>query len=471
MQSPRAVGYTIQAALADLIDNSIAAGAQTVEIEFAGSARPYVVTVDDGCGMDEAMLVASMRFGSRDPRSARASGDLGRFGLGLKTASLSPCKRFTVATLRTGALSIARWDLDECERRGSWWLERPSASEISREVLAKLASREHGTAVIWEELDRLAPAGEDAGRVFDRCMDEAADYLALSFHRFLASEIGASFNITLNDRQLPRLDPFLAGHVRGQTLHAETFSVDGHTVSISPFVLPFPSRLKPAERDRVGGRESLKTAHGFYIYRGGRLVVPGGWFRIVPADELLRLALVRVDVPVALDHIWKIDIGKASAEPPPALRPHLRRIVGDVTARSRRVYTHKGIARRDERVPIWHRHDGRDGTASWLVNREHPAVAALIVGKRSEGDVERLLKLIEASLPAHDIHLHISNDLPIAEPESPSEDELRALAERMVAAFADQPEMVRCLLSRLPTTYPFNHDPDAARRIAERLAR
>ena len=79
MQSLRAVGYTVQAALADLIDNNIAAGARTIEIDFDGASGQYVATVDDGGGMDEDTLVASMRFGSRDPRDARTAG-LGRFG-------------------------------------------------------------------------------------------------------------------------------------------------------------------------------------------------------------------------------------------------------------------------------------------------------------------------------------------------------------------------------------------------------
>jgi hypothetical protein len=229
--------------------------------------------------------------------------------------------------------------------------------------------------------------------------------------------------------------------------------------------------LKPGEIDRAGGRDALKTGHGFYIYRGGRLVVPGGWYRIVPADELVRLARVRVDVPVELDHIWKVDIRKATAEPPPALRPHLRRVVGDVTARSRKVYTYKGTPRNDgDRVSLWSRNDGRDGAASWVVNREHPAVAAALAGDRSDGDVGRLLRLLEQALPAHEIHLHISNDLPVAEPEQPDYGELRALAERLVAAFADQAGMVRSLLARLPATDPFNRNPDVARRIAEELA-
>ncbi len=471
MQSLRAVGYTTQAALADLIDNSIAAGATTVAINFDAAAEGYLATVDDGRGMDEATLVAAMRFGSRDPREIRSGMDLGRFGLGLKTASLSQCRRFTIASVQAGTLSLARWDLDECERRGTWWLERPPSSDLPREVLDALMAQATGTAVVWERLDRLPTVGVDIARAFDRIMDEAADHLALTFHRFLAGEIVGPFDIVLNGRPLPRLDPFLAGHARGQTLHAETFEIEGQPVSVSPFVLPFPSRLKQGEIERAGGRDTLKTGHGFYVYRGGRLVVTGGWFRIVPADELVRLARVRVDVPVALDHIWKVDIRKTIAEPPPALRPHLRRIVGDVTTRSRRVYTHKGTPRHDgDRVPLWRRRDDRDGAASWVVNREHPAVAAMLAVYRTDGDVERLLRLVEETLPAHDIHLHISNDLPIVELEMPQYSELRAMAERMVAAFADQPSVVRSLLAHLPVTDPFNRDPDTARRIAEELA-
>lgn len=473
MQSLRAVGYSLEAAFADLIDNSIAAGAHAIDIDFDPVGAPRIVIADDGQGMDEATLISAMRFGSRDPRDVRSACDLGRFGLGLKTASLSQCSRFTVVSLRAGALSAARWDLAECERRNSWWLERPDAVELPADVLSNLEAQGHGTAVIWENLDRAgsSSAGNGSAAALSRAVDDAADHLALIFHRFIAGEIAGAFRIALNSRSLPPLDPFLAGHARGQALHSEEFDIDGQKVSVSPFVLPAPSRLKPAELTRAGGRDGLKTGHGFYIYRGGRLVVPGGWFRIVPADELVRLARVRIDVPVALDHIWKVDIRKASAEPPPALRPHLRRIVGDVTARSRRVYTHKGTPRHDgDRVPLWRRRDGRDGAASWVVNREHPAVAAVLEGQRSDGDVERLIRLVEEALPAHEIHLHISNDLPVAEPDLPSYPELRALAERMVAAFADQPAVVRSLLAHLPATDPFNRDPDNARRIAEELA-
>ena len=111
MQSLRAVGYTASAAVADLIDNSIAADARRVEIRFTSMPEASVVIVDDGTGLDESALVSAMRFGSSDPRAERTGTDPGRFGLGLKTASLSQCRRLTVASLRDGCLALAVWVL------------------------------------------------------------------------------------------------------------------------------------------------------------------------------------------------------------------------------------------------------------------------------------------------------------------------------------------------------------------------
>ena len=470
MHSLRAMGYTTAAAVADLVDNSLAAHARTVRISFRPVPEPFVAIVDDGEGMDEQTLVEAMRFGSRDPRSFRAPNDLGRFGLGLKTASLSQCRRLTVASMKNGNLSAARWDLDRCDQTRSWWLERPRPDSVRPELITTLEAQGHGTAVIWEKLDRLLESGTGASpEGLDAAMEGAADQLALSFHRFLSGEMTGGFQILLNDRPLPVLDPFLEGHVRGQALHGESFPVEGQLVTVSPFVLPFPSRLGEGELTRAGGRERIKTAHGFYIYRGGRLVVPGGWFRIVPSDELTRLARIRVDVPVELDHIWKIDVRKTTVEPPAALRPHLKRIVGEVTTRSRRVYTFRGTPVSKDIVPLWARHELRDGAAAWRINRDHPLVNALTIGAVPAQQVEHVLELLEQSLPIHDIHIHVSNDLPVAEPRDSNEAELETLARRLVEAFAGSPEIISKLLERLPVTEPFNRAPEAAYRIVERL--
>jgi hypothetical protein len=464
MQSLRSVGYSAAAALADLIDNSISANAHTIRIGLLRIPEPTVTLIDDGSGMTEDALLLAMRFGSRDPRDQRDDTDLGRFGLGLKTASLSQCRRLTVASLWDGKLSAARWDLDECDRRGTWWLQRPGVDDLPQEAVAKLLEQGHGTAVIWEKLDRLESAGGD------RAIVDAADYLTLVFHRFLSGEMVGPFTIFLNGRAIDVIDPFLEGHTRGQALHTERIEIDGHTIVVSPFVLPFPSRLKPGDIEKAGGKDSLKSSHGFYIYRGGRLIVPGGWFRIVPSDDLFRLARVKVDVPVELDHLWKVDIRKTIAEPPPALRSHLKRIVGDVAQRSRKVYTHRSLPANDVgRVSLWKRFEFRDGGVTWMINREHPLVQCLLEHCAGSSAALELLKHLEENLPIHDIHIHTSNDQRIAELPGLDEVEMEATAKRLMEAFRDKPEIAGRVLESLPMTEPFSRHPEMARRVLERL--
>lgn len=470
LESLRAVGYTAPAAIADLVDNSIAANASQVSIRFVGGATPFVAILDNGDGMSDAELIEAMRFGSQDPRMPRSKGDLGRFGLGLKTASLSQCRRVTVASLSAKGLAARTWDLDECERRQSWWLEKPAESQIVSEILDLLKGLGHGTAVIWEKLDRLYPIASTAPlRQLEVAMEGVADHLALIFHRFLSGEMRGDFVIDINDRRLPILDPFLSGHLRGQSLRPEKFAVEGHEVVVTPHVLPFPSRLEAAEMDRMGGRESIKTAHGFYIYRGGRLMVPGGWYRIVPSDELVRLARIQVDVPIALDHIWKVDVRKTMAEPPIAIRPNLKRIVGAVTNRSKAVYKHRGIPLDLERVSLWHRVETRDDAITWKINRDHPAIQVAVKPGASKADIERTYRLIEESVPFHDIYVHISNDQSIDSGSDFTEQEQTEFAMRLLDAFADAPAMRDAILTKLHLTEPFSADPEMAKRIAERL--
>jgi hypothetical protein len=184
------------------------------------------------------------------------------------------------------------------------------------------------------------------------------------------------------------------------------------------------------------------------------------------------LARIRVDIPVELDHLWKIDIRKAVAEPPMALRPHLKRIVGDVTLRSRKVYKHKGTPEGgSERVPLWQRFDFRDQGAAWKINRNHPLVRLFLSDRAEPLQAEAFFQLLEDNLPIQDIHIHTSNDQPVAEAAVVAENELEELARRMISAFSDQPETVSRLLERLAMTEPFSGDPDAALRIAERLRR
>src|SRR5262245_18928842 len=89
-----ASGYDLDSAVADIIDNSISARATSVRIiVHEDGESSWIAIADDGWGMDDETLRNAMTFGCIDPEEARAPDDLGRFGLGLKTASLSQCRR------------------------------------------------------------------------------------------------------------------------------------------------------------------------------------------------------------------------------------------------------------------------------------------------------------------------------------------------------------------------------------------
>lgn len=123
MESTRAMGYSLEAAVADIVDNSIAAKADTVKIQFSPyTAVPFVSILDNGCGMTKSEINDAMRYGSQSSLNERESSDLGRFGLGLKTASLSQCRCLTVISKQDRKVEARRWDLDEIYKKGSWAL-------------------------------------------------------------------------------------------------------------------------------------------------------------------------------------------------------------------------------------------------------------------------------------------------------------------------------------------------------------
>lgn len=133
MESTRAIGYSIEAAIADIIDNSVAAKANRVDIDFFPIGEAYISILDDGCGMSESKLIAAMQYGSNDPLEQREENDLGRYGLGMKTASLSQCRILTVISKKDGTVCGAQWNLNHVKRAKSWSL-------ILRKVLLLMRS-------------------------------------------------------------------------------------------------------------------------------------------------------------------------------------------------------------------------------------------------------------------------------------------------------------------------------------------
>lgn len=188
LESLRAFGYSTPAAVADLIDNSITAGAKNVWIEFHWDGRnSHVSVLDDGQGMSEEELLAAMRAGSRSPLEERPPADLGRFGLGLKTASFSQCRQLTVASRAKGCdVACRRWDLDYVREHREWRLLRtPAPGSTGR--LAVLEGMTQGTLVLWEKMDRVVPADDVASEAdharFRDLIDAVDEHLGMVFHR------------------------------------------------------------------------------------------------------------------------------------------------------------------------------------------------------------------------------------------------------------------------------------------------
>lgn len=402
IESLRDIGYTLETALADVIDNSISAKASTIHLLFdTSSSEVSIGVLDDGIGMTEADLFAAMRLGSRSPSDQRDNSDLGRFGLGLKTASFSQCRRLTVVSRRDGETSAARWDLDEVVETDEWLIEIPD--DLSTIPWVDRLG-ETGTLVVWEKLDRLVEqVGSDADRShFIRAVDDARAHLELVFHRFLSSEPGQSnIQMFLNERPLEPFDPFHRGHPATLEGPIEKIKVAGEEVVVQPFTLPHHQKVTPAEWDRYAGPEGYVKNQGFYVYRGRRLIIYGTWFGLARQLELTKLARVRIEMPNRLDFAWKIDVRKSSAQPPYQVKERLRRIIEKLGASSKRVYTARGRRLVEEnRLPIWGRSQNKN-EITYRINDEHPLQIDFMsrLPLEMQNEFIHLLEITGAALP------------------------------------------------------------------------
>ena len=180
VDSLRSTGYSFDAAVADIVDNSISAGAKHIDLYIPPTGeRPYLAFVDDGCGMDRDELIRAMRFASFSKDEERKDSDLGRFGLGLKLASSSQCRRFTVLSKKNGKLSGMVWDLDSLMKEQSWVMGELSESECQKlPKFDELDVKNNGTMVLWENFDvlRNANSGKEYGPLVDK-VDSACNHL------------------------------------------------------------------------------------------------------------------------------------------------------------------------------------------------------------------------------------------------------------------------------------------------------
>lgn len=413
IEALRGLGYSTATALADVIDNSISARAKRIALEFcwAGDSS-HLSILDDGEGMDERELDAAMRLGERSPLDARATDDLGRFGLGLKTASFSQCRRLTVASIRAGQLNCLRWDLDVlAESKDDAWylLEGPAAG--SEHLLEPLIAAGKGTLVVWERLDRIVTPGFKE-QDFHDLWDVVERHLSMVFHRFL---YGAQPAIELlsNGRSLEPWDPFLLSHPATWMSPVERIRTAAGIVEVRCHVLPHKDHLTSQQEQSAAGPHGWTAQQGFYVYRNQRLLLDGSWLglgrgRSWTKEEAHRLARIRLDIPNAADADWKIDVRKATASPPVGVRPLLTRLAEDTRARARRVFAHRGqpspVGNRSVQQ-AW-RTDYSANGMHYRVDQDHPAVRCVLddAGPLAPR-ILAMLRVIEETVPVQRIWL------------------------------------------------------------------
>jgi hypothetical protein len=459
--------------LADLIDNSISAKAKHINIEFRPSDVPYIAVIDDGDGMSKDVLESAMRHGSTNPIRIRHIDDMGRYGLGLKTSSLSQCRRMTVISLRDGVLCAYCWDLDVVVESNSWVMLELEAEDITDlPHLDVLRTQGKGTIVLWQNLDRLTAGESSMDTALGQQMDRARGHLSLVFHRFISPESGRSrVSLSINNNPLPPIDPFLPDHKATQHLDEDSFSVEGSKIVVKPFILPHASKLSPAEMARAGGSDGLRNQQGFYIYRNRRLIIWGTWFRLARKDELSKLARVRVDIPNSLDHLWTLDIKKSAAHPPEAVRINLRRTIERIRQASGRTITFRGRSMdKGELTPGWHEILDRDGVR-FDINRDHPSIKAFLMrlGKTDAAAFDAVLAVVESSFPAEALYSRMASDMRPSFNSDETSGRLREVAHSLFANLDASSPLRTTLLATLHLIEPFNLHPAITKKIIEEM--
>ncbi|KJY36961.1 ATPase [Streptomyces sp. NRRL S-495] len=464
------LGYSLPAAIADLVDNSISADALGVDVYFTWEGQTsWIAVTDDGRGMTEAELVTAMTVAARGPSTVRSATDLGRFGVGLKSASFSQARKLTVATATDGRWRVRTWDLDVVERYKEWRLLR-EPDEATSALLAKLTNGcRHGTVVLWEQLSgyhdaAVAKEDQKTREQFYAEAERTEMHLAMVFGRFL--ERSARCRIRVRGTALTGWDPFLSGHPSVQTQPPEVLPLGSRSVRVQAYILPTVRRLSDIEAAHAAGPHGWLGQQGFYVYRRDRLILAGDWLglRSLRREEKFNRARIAIDIPAENDADWGVDVRKASVVPPVSLRGHLLRIAKntrDLASRSER--QHGNVASLSHGDPLRFAWNVKriNGRILLRINRKHPLVDA--VAKDGSADpalVRALLRLLEETVPVQALRvIHETDTADDPEPfggPGPADEETLGVAGKVYEVLLGRghsPEKAREVLNSMS---PFN---------------
>jgi Histidine kinase-, DNA gyrase B-, and HSP90-like ATPase len=330
----RDTGYSFEAAVADIVDNSVAAGATDVQIQWSVTrdGRKFIYFADNGAGMTRDELEAGMRYGSPKRVSAKS---LGKFGLGMKTASSSCCRQLTVISRKSPHQPLAKlaWDIDHVENIGVWEMLEPPVTPDEEETFEEMVGS-NGTLVVWSKCDRVLRSDLEPGSAKEQAalksrMKKLSEHLGKVFHRFIDSGLKdvPNVSIRINGEHVEAWDPFYME--KSDCLDDRSVPVindlgEEIPVRFRAFILPHQAGLNDEEKKKAKIQNSRQ---GFYVYRENRLIHDGDWFGLYKLEPHLSLLRAEFSFDHRLDEAFQVDVKKSRVIPDPALEEWIGKFI------------------------------------------------------------------------------------------------------------------------------------------------
>ena len=417
LESNRSLGYSIEEAVSDLIDNSIAAKAKNISIYLNwNNSKPFFALTDDGIGMSikNNELINSFKLGSSNPLEERDPNDLGRFGFGMKTASLSQSKSFVVLTKTNEEGLVSRClDLNYITNLDDGWKLRHTNKEELFGFDNIISNYDSGTAIIWNNWDK-APVKKDD---FDFISNKIYDYVSVCFHRFIEKDV----KIFLNDNEIYACSP-IPNNAGGAEEFSHISLASNREVKLSAYVIQHPMKWEENYEHSLNFN-SYKLFNGFerqqgiYIYRCNRLLTPnGGWLGVLKAGNSAKLARVTIDYPNNADTVWSLDITKTNAFIPYEFVNEIKAFTEKIKKRSN-IKINRGNRMIREKISntdgrMWKEfRDNINESLKFVLNKDHELIKTFAKeNKIKTSEINSLLDTISDCLPTKKIIENYDDD-------------------------------------------------------------
>jgi hypothetical protein len=410
LDSNRNLGYSIEEAVADLIDNAITAKATNIIFNLDWkNGIPIFRLQDNGDGMSEDKLINSFKLGSLEKRNPK---DLGRFGFGMKTASLSQARELIVITKqKNDKVYLRSLDLDFIAKNKSWNLKHCDALEFKSEI-EQLNTEGHGTFICWKNWDRAPESNEN----FISLITKISNYSAVCFHRYI--EMG--INIYSHDELLKPINPI----PKDSQKYSEVPLKNHENSKQTAYILKHP-KFWEQEYDLLPQINSYKLFNGFqaqqgiFIYRCNRLLNPnGGWLGVIKPINSSKLARVTIDYPNSADNLWSLDITKTNATIPYEFKKEIEKLIENTKLESVSKIT-RGISSISHKIKnlydnslIWQEREDKDVRCyRYKPDINHPIFQDLIESKKIDTKTMGFIfDLLSENLPVARIIENNDND-------------------------------------------------------------